>query len=86
MTEKEFVKQIKKQLKFIGDRYTLMTMKYSRQDLLDKLNEVCKKCDITSYELDIKVSEALLKNWTIEEIRDQELIMKVLNKILEKKK
>lgn len=58
---------------------------YTRDDLFKKLSEVCKKLDITSYELDVKLSESLLKNFTMEEIRDQEIIMKVLNKILDKK-
>lgn len=59
---------------------------YSSEELFKKLNEVCKKLDITSYELDIKLSESLLKNWKLEEIRDKQIIIKVLDKILEKKK
>jgi len=58
---------------------------YTQQEMFDKLNEVCKKFDITSYELDIKLSQSLLKNFTIEEIRDKELIMVVLQKLLDKK-
>lgn len=58
---------------------------YTHDDLFKKLNEVCKKLDITSYELDIKLSESLLKNFTMEEILDQQIIMKILNKILDKK-
>lgn len=60
-------------------------MNYTQEELFKKLNEVCKKCDITSYELDIKLSETLLKNFTMEEIRDKNIIIKVLDKILERK-
>lgn len=85
MTNIKIFDDLRKNFWLVEDKKVLMYLKYYRQDLFDKLNEVCKKCDITSYELDVKVSESLLKNWTMEEIRDQELIMKVLNKILEKK-
>lgn len=74
------VEAVLKLNRFIGTQ-----MNYTRQEMFDKLKEVCKKYDITSYELDIKLSESLLKNWTMEEIRDKELIMKVLNKLASKK-
>lgn len=59
-------------------------MKYSQQELFDKLNDVCKKYDITSYELDIKLSGSMLKHFTIEEIAEGELIMVALEKLLKK--
>lgn len=58
---------------------------YTQQEMLDKLNEVCKKYNLTSYELDIKLSQSLLNNFSIEEIRDKELIIVILNKLLAKK-
>ena len=59
-------------------------MNYTQQQMFDKLNEVCKKYDITSYELDIKLSQSLLKNFTLEEIKDKELIMVALKKLMAK--
>lgn len=64
------------------DNYFQMNLKYSQQDMFDKLNDVCKKYDITSYELDIKLSQSLLDHFTIEEIRNKELIMVALKKLL----
>lgn len=60
-------------------------MNYSQQEMFDKLKDVCKKYDITSYELDIKLSKALLDNFTIQQIAEKSLIMKVLNKLMDKK-
>ena len=59
-------------------------MNYTQQEMFDELNKVCKKYDITSYELDIKLSKSLLDNFTIEQIRDGELIMVAIKKLLAK--
>lgn len=58
---------------------------YTQQEMFDKLNEVCKKYNITSYELDIKLSQSILKYFTLEEIKNKELIMIALNKLMAKK-